>query len=260
MNSAELDALVERIGDEILARLGPASSQTFPALPSGDWPRPAGGYAQAIEWAIVEPTPAPAEVSSACVEAVEMGLAAVWVPVSAAARAVGALAGSKTVAGAVVDFPSGAASTPGRLTDLETALRLGAGAAAVTLNSGRIRAGDWDGLHAELAACAASCRSAEAGLAVILSPDGLSADEFVRAGAVARLAGVTAVRVFSSEAGTLIRAVAALAGALGGESELGAVLPSGAQSFAAAAACVSAGARRAVATRPAVVLAGAPAG
>ena len=258
MNSAELDALVERIGDEIFARLGPASPPAFPALPPGDWPRPASGYAQAIEGALVEPAPTPAEVSSACAEAVELGLAAVWVPVSAAARAVATLAGSKTVAAAVVDFPAGAASTPARLADLETALRLGAGAAAVTLNTGRMRAGDWDGLHAELAACAALCRSAEAGLAVLLSPDGLGEDEIVRAGAAARLAGVAAIRVFSSDAGALVRALAALTGAMGGESELGAVLPPGAQSFAAAAACVPAGARRVVATRPAAVLAGAP--
>ena len=265
MNAAEIEALVEQVGDEILGRLGlPASALAEAGLareaPASAWPLPEGGYASALELVYGAPQASATEVSETCRRARQAALAVVWAPVSLIPVAVSALSGAPTRAGALIDFPHGAASTGARLADLEIALRLGAELVNLILGAGRARSGEPDVIQAEVRAAAALCAGAGVPLAVTLEADLLSEQDLARAAAAALAGGADALccstgrhgHVFASPRWiTLLReiaggrAVVIAAGRIGG--------------FGHAAALISAGADRIAADDPWAILAQAPA-
>jgi deoxyribose-phosphate aldolase len=262
MTPAEIEALVEQIGEEILGRLGlPASALNGiapPRLASAEaWSRPKGGYASAVEWVFAAPEASAAEVCEACVRAGAARLPVVWTPISLTAHAVAALGGSPTRAGALVDFPFGAASTAARLADVETALRLGADVVNLTLGGGRARSLDADVLKAEVRAAAGLCSGAA--LAVTLEAELLTDEELARAASASLEGGADALctgtgacgRAFASD-----RAVAILRGATGAK---GVVIAGGRiAGFPHAAALIAAGADRIAVEDSLALLAGAP--
>lgn len=265
MTPAEIEALVEQVGDEILGRLGlPRAALTAPAsapqAPAAAWARPAGGYAAAVELLCAAPEVSQSDIRQSCGRAAKALLPAVWTQTSLLAEAVSALAGCGVRAGALVDYPGGMSSTPARLTDLETALRLGAEMVNMACGAGRVRSMEPDVLRAEVRAAAALCREAGAPLAVTLEPALLSEEELVRAAAAALAGGADALcsasgrlsREYASD-----RAIALLREVAGAR----AVVVAGGRiaGFEHAAALIAAGADRIATDDPWAILEAAPA-
>ena len=263
MSPAEIEALVEQVGEEILGRLGvPASALNgaaiAPQAPASAWPRPAQGYASALEWVCGAPDATTMHVRTVCEQARAAKIPVVWVPVRLVAAAVAALGPGATSAGALVDYPDGASSTAARLADVETALRLGAGMVNLTLGAGRVREADADVLRAEIRAAAEICAGAP--LAVTLEAELLSAEELERAAAAALAGGADALCCGTGRQGHAYasdQTVATLRKTAGG----GAVVIAGGRiaGFGHAAALIAAGADRIAADDPVALLSAAPA-
>ncbi len=261
MSPAEIEELVEQVGDEILDRLGlpspaPASSPAPTRASASAWPRPAEGYASALELVCASPRQSADDVAAACRRAADAGAPVVWAPVSRAAVCGAALAGAPTSAGALIDHPFGAASTPARLADIEVALRLGVDLVNLTLNSGNLAA-----IEGEIHAAAALCSSAHCALAVTLDSSTLSEEQLAGAAVAAVGAGADAVCCASgalSDDYSSATCLAALHAALGGRAAL--VAGGRIAGFPHAAALIAAGADRIALADPWSLLQAAPAG
>jgi deoxyribose-phosphate aldolase len=258
MTSAEIEALVEQVGDEILGRLGltaTALEAVRPALQAAPsaWPRPQGGYASSVELVCASPDATAADVRSLCLRASKGGLPVAWTSASVIATAVSALTGSPTRAGALIDFPSGNSSTPARLADIENALRLGADMINLTLGAGRARV-EAEVLQAEIRAAATLCADAGAPLAVTLEAPILSEKDLASAAAAVLAAGADALcssagagsHAFASDRSiALLREVAGSTPVVAGGRIAG---------FAHAAALIAAGADRIALADPFAIL------
>jgi deoxyribose-phosphate aldolase len=264
MNPAEIEALVEQVGDEILGRLKLPGTvlQTLGAVPQASpnvWPRPEGGYASCLELVCASADATASDVRRGCERAREAGIPVVWTPTSLLPAAVAELSSSEARAGALIDFPGGASSTPARLADIETALRLGAAIINLTLGAGRSRA-EADVLEAELRAAVSLCRDAGAPLAVTLEEALLPEADLRRAAAAALAAGADAICTSTgafSHAFASDSAVASLRQAAGSGAV---VIAAGAiAGFGHAAALAAAGADRIATDDPWAVLDAAPA-
>jgi deoxyribose-phosphate aldolase len=264
MSPAEIEALVAQVGDEILGRLGLSQSdlerrEAPPEAPATAWSRPRSGYGSAIELICGAPELTASEVAEACRRACSSGLPVVWTPSSSTAVAVAQLEGSTTRAGALIDFPGGSSSTPTRLADVETTLRLGAELVNLTVSAGRARSAP-DSLSTEVGAAAELCVGAGAALAVTLEADHLSDEDLVRAAAAALEGGADAL---CSSTGRLSHAFAsdrAIAFLRETVKDRAVVVAGGRiASFGHAAALISAGADRVAVEGPWALLDGAPA-
>ena len=261
MDPSEMDALVERIGDEILARLGrlPVVPSASPAaLGAVSWPRPAGGHAARLEACATGLSMSAGAVEQLCVQAAALGLRALWTAASWTPRALRALAGSKVRLGATVGFPWGDAPPAAKRAEAEIALSNGAVELLTTLDAGAWRSGEWDRVYADLRGVCDVAAGARAPVAVAIAAAPLDEAALLKAAIAAKLAGATAVYVAGWSSGRRLEParLRRLHEAIGDDLALG--VWDEADHFGAAAAWVAAGADRLASRDPAAVLAGAP--
>ncbi len=260
MKEQEIDALVARVGDEILARLGSGHgpgyglshgpvSASEPAPVEG-WESPSTPLEKRLDLDLTAPEATADEVGLQSAQASAAGLRAVWTCSSTAPAAERALRGSATRLGVVVGFPHGSAATPAKVAEAETAVRLGACEVETLIQLAAARADDWDAVFADLNAVAGVVLAAGRTFAVALEPALLDPARLVRAAVVSHLAGARAVRVSTGynthqapRAETAPEAITRLRSALSDEV---AVVAGGVRSFGLLTRALRAGAARAV--------------
>lgn len=255
MSPQEMDALVERIGDEILARVGGPKA---PSAAASAWPRPQRGYASVIEAMALGSGVTAGSLDATCAAASALGLRAVWTASSWTPRAYRLLTGGSVRIGAAVGFPHGDATPAAKRADAETALMAGAEELLTTLNAGAWLSGERDRAWVDLLAVCELARSAGAPVTAALDAASLDGPQLVRAAIAARLAGASAIQLSGWPAGGSPRPeqVRLLADAVGEDLIVGAA--GSVTTFATAAAYAAAGAARVAACDAAAVLAGAP--
>ncbi len=237
MSPREMDALVERIGDEILARLQAAPSVTVepdsasPAV----WPRPPGGYAAALETAALGPGLTARAVDAACAQALELGVRAVWTAASWTPRAYCRLSSGAVCIGAAVGYPFGDSTPVAKRAEAETALTAGAAELLTVFNTGAWLSGERERAYVDLlAVCGLG-----APVTAVLDAALLSDNELVRAAIAANLAGAQTVQCgagYSSHGSLEFRKVRLVADAVGEERIVAA---GGVSGFAHAAGCAA---------------------
>jgi deoxyribose-phosphate aldolase len=207
LDAAELDRLVEQIGEEILARTSHAAS--LPAQGEGlDVPKAkeivkAGAcrlsacdtvsaidpnIAGLIDHTLLRADATRDDITKICREARKYNFASVcinpyWVPLAAAE-----LAGSPVKVCTVVGFPLGATSTEAKVAETEAALRVGAQEIDMVQNVGALRSGDHDAVKSDIAAVVEAAHRAGAIVKVILETALLDDNQKVMASVLAKMA------------------------------------------------------------------------
>lgn len=264
-NAQEMDALVERIGDEILTRVQDAPALSGDAGKAPSWAPPQGGYAAALDVMAVGPALTAAALDELCAEAAAAGARAVWTASSWVPRTHRRLAGSGVKAGAVLNFPYGDAAPAAKRSEAETALLAGAAELWTCLHAGAWLSGEVDRAYADMAAVCELGAQAQAAVTVALDAALLRDSELLRAAVAAKLVGASAVHLTAGRAAALGPAgqgasdpagLARLHAGLGGDLPLAAGME--VSTFPQASRLASAGAVRIGVVSPAAVLSGAP--
>jgi len=246
MTASDLDELVRRIGDELLAQLGVEGAQA-PVRPAcgceaglngasaslrvnghgaegespvvcPDWRPPKEGIAGLIDHTLLDPAASESGIVRLCGEARRYGFRTVCVQPTWVARAVRELQGAKTGVTAVIGFPHGAAVTPVKRYEAEQALKLGACELDMAANIGALKSGKLDLAASDIRCVAETAHSAGAALKVILEMGLLSEEEKVTGCVLARIAGADFVKTSTGFAGSADpRDVALMHRVVGGE-------------------------------------------
>lgn len=222
MDAAELDRLVEQIGEEILARC-------LAARPQSADQREASGLvcdscakscdticehkaqeivkagacrvslgeagavtdpsiARLIDHTLLKADATRDDILKVCREARQYNFASVcinpyWVPLVAAE-----LAGTAVKVCTVIGFPLGATSTEAKVAETEAALRVGAQEIDMVQNIGALRSGEHDAVKADIAAVVEAAHRAGALVKVILETAYLDDNQKVMASVLAKMA------------------------------------------------------------------------
>jgi len=183
---AELDRLVEQIGQDILAR---ASRPADPAPKSeGQHIPDVQQIAGLIDHTLLRADATREDIVKLCREARQYNFASVcinpyWVPLAAAE-----LAASPVKVCTVVGFPLGATSTEAKVAETEAALRVGAQEIDMVQNIGALRDGDYLAVKSDIAAVVAAAHRAGAIVKVILETALLDDHQKVAASVLAKMA------------------------------------------------------------------------
>ena len=196
--------------------------------------------ASRIDHTLLKPEATDEQVAALCAEAEELGVYAVCV--SPSRLPVRPLHG--VVVCAVVGFPSGAHPTTVKAAEAEQAVRDGAREVDMVVDLGRVKAGDWDAVEADVAAvCAAS--GGDTLVKVILETAALTRGEVVEACRASERGGAQYVKTstgFHPTGGATVEAVRLMAETVGGR--LGVKASGGIRDTATALAMLDAGATR----------------
>jgi deoxyribose-phosphate aldolase len=190
-----------------------------------------------------EAAPAPDEVVALCLDAVELGVAAVCVSPTLVATAVRAVAGQLPVA-SVAGFPSGAHPAEVKAAEAARAVDDGAAEVDVVMDLGAARAGHWSTVEAGIASVR---RAVPAPTVLKVIVESALWDEVAlrSACAVAEAAGADYVKTstgFHPAGGATVGAVEVMAAAVGGR--LGVKASGGIRDAATACSMIDAGATR----------------
>jgi deoxyribose-phosphate aldolase len=190
LDAADLDRLVEQIGEEILARTSsPASIAASDTLTGID-----PSIAALIDHTLLRADATRDDIIKVCREARKYNFASVcinpyWVPLVAAE-----LAGCPVKVCTVVGFPLGATSTEAKVAETEAALRVGAQEIDMVQNVGALRGGDYDAVRSDIAAVVGVAHRAGAIVKVILETALLDDNQKVMASTLAKMAGADFVK------------------------------------------------------------------
>jgi deoxyribose-phosphate aldolase len=196
--------------------------------------------ASRIDHTLLRPEATQAQVEALCAEAEELGVYAVCV--SPSRLPLRPLHGVAVCT--VVGFPSGAHPTAVKAAEAEQAARLGAQEVDMVVDLGRVKAGDWGAVEADVAAVA-EASGPDALLKVILETAALTRDEIVQACRASERGGAQYVKTstgFHPAGGASVEAVRLLAGTVGGR--LGVKASGGIRDTATALSMLEAGATR----------------
>ncbi len=105
-----------------------------------------------IDHAVLQPTQTDDDLRAACRLCVEVGVASVCVKPSMVPLASELLAGSPVAPSTVIGFPHGGTSTGAKVRETEIACRDGAREVDMVVNLGRVLAGDWSFVLADIRA------------------------------------------------------------------------------------------------------------
>jgi deoxyribose-phosphate aldolase len=144
----------------------------------------------------------------------------------------------------VVGFPSGAHATSVKAAETEQAVRDGAQEIDMVVDLGRVKAGDWDAVEADVAAVVAAS-GADALVKVILESAALTRAELVEACRASERGGAQYVKTstgFHPSGGATVEAVRVMSETVGGR--LGVKASGGIRDTATALAMLDAGATR----------------
>jgi len=198
MNQLEIEALVERVGDELLSQLGLASRPSVSpsseigcacvhdksaatALP--------GNSLKRVELSVLAPETDVAAIDAACARAVAKGLYGVCVPMGLVPRAARMLEGKTQRVCGAVDIPHGASVAGVKLAGVEATFMLGADEAELMIHAGSLRDGRLDEIFAEISGAAKLAAAAGRSLLIAIDPGLLTEEHLVRAAAMAAVAG-----------------------------------------------------------------------
>ncbi|HET8546805.1 MAG TPA: deoxyribose-phosphate aldolase [Bryobacteraceae bacterium] len=196
MDAAELDRLVEQIGEEILARVGTA--RTVRAFAAAPRPAPAKPYdatlAAMIDHTLLRANATRDDILRLCSEARRYNFASVcvnsyWVPLVAKE-----LSGSPVRVCAVAGFPLGAMSTEGKRAETEAAIRVGAHEIDMVINIGALKSGDFEAAKLDIQAIVDVSHRNKAIVKVILETALLDDNQKVVACTLAKVANADFVK------------------------------------------------------------------
>jgi deoxyribose-phosphate aldolase len=203
----ELDRLVAEIGEQLLARMGPAA----PAA------RIDTGIAALIDHTMLKPEATRDDIVRICREARQYRFASVcvnpyWVPLVRAE-----LAGSAVKVCTVVGFPLGATSTEAKVAETAAAVRVGAAEIDMVINIGALRSGDRDAVRQDIRRVVETAHEAGAIVKVILETALLDDAQKAAACKLAQQAGADFVKTSTgfSTAGATAHDVALMRGVVG---------------------------------------------
>lgn len=197
--------------------------------------------AACIDHTLLSPTATSADVAALCGEAVELSVAAVCVSPSRLPLPVSI--GSLSIA-TVCGFPSGSHQPDAKAAEAARSVDLGANEIDMVLDLGQVKAADWSGVEARVAAVRAAVPTPIV-LKVIIEAGALTDDEIIRCCQAAESAGADYVKTstgFHPSGGASLEAVRLMADTVGGR--LGVKASGGISSAETAVAMIEAGATR----------------
>jgi deoxyribose-phosphate aldolase len=195
-----------------------------------------------IDHTLLRPEATAADVAGLCAEATELGVAAVCV--SPSMLPITAPLGDGIAVASVIGFPSGAHHRETKAAEAAAAAEDGATELDMVINLGLVKAADWAGVGADIAAVRAAA-PAPTVLKVIIESAVLGDDEIVAACRAAEAAGADYVKTstgFHPAGGASEAAVRLMAETVGGR--LGVKASGGIRDAATATAMLAAGATR----------------
>lgn len=148
--------------------------------------------ARFIDHSLLSPTATAEDIDILCAEALEFGFAGVCVNAAHIEQVAKRLAGSDTVAVAVVGFPLGATTTEAKVFEAREAARRGAGEIDAVVALGLLKARDYRGFFEDLAAVVRAVDRIP--VKAILEMGALSPEEKIAACALAQAAGAQFVK------------------------------------------------------------------
>jgi deoxyribose-phosphate aldolase len=272
MNEKELEALVEQITQEVLARANGRPTTAMRCaecrdqqcalvcpdevrrlihagagrITLGTSPREqvAHDIARLIDHTALKPETTEAQIRKLCEEALQFGFASVcvnphWVPLCAEL-----LQGSDVLVCTVVGFPLGATTTATKVFETKEACSNGAQEVDMVLNVGALKSGDLDTVHDDIRAVADAAHEHGARLKVIFENALLTDDEKVQAAMLSRMAGADYVKTSTgfSKSGATVDDVALMRQVV--DSGLGVKAAGGVGGFRDSLAMIEAGATR----------------
>lgn len=274
MEPEALEELARRVVAAYLASMGSVSGSSgasgpSPADGSGDLDgaRRSSGPVQGgvggrgkplsryVDHTLLRPTATAAEIDQLCREARQHGFAAVCVNPMWVERAAAELAGSDVAVATVIGFPLGASTSRIKALEAEDAIARGATELDMVAPIGRIKAGDWTAVEADVRGVVRAT-AGRAAVKVILETAALEPMEMVRAAMHCREAGAQFVKTstgFHPAGGATPEAVALLRLAVG--PTMGVKASGGIRSCEDALRMIAAGATR-IGTSSGVELAG----
>ena len=204
MNQPEIDALVERIGDELLSQLGLArkaatsSSNGVGCACSHQEASPApaaltGDALKRVDLEALAPETDVAAIDAACARAVAKGLRGVCVPMGLVPRAARVLEGKAQRVCGAVDVPHGASIASLKIAGVEAVYMLGADEAELMIHTGSLRDGRLDEIFAEISGAAKLAAAAGRWLTIAVDAPLLNEEQLIRAAAMAAVAGAHCV-------------------------------------------------------------------
>lgn len=110
------------------------------------------------------------------------------------AMAARAFAGTDIKVATVVAFPFGALTPENKAAEVESAIKLGAGAIDIVTNIGALKSADWDLSYRDMASCAEAAHKHGIEIKVILECCYLTRDEIVKGCQIAQKAGLDYVK------------------------------------------------------------------
>src|SRR5579864_2585190 len=138
-----------------------------------------------IDHSLLHPTMTDRELDEGCRIAAQYQVASVCIKPYAVKRAVGQLAGSGVLVGAVIGFPHGNSATEAKRYETELACEDGAAEIDMVINIGKAFSGDWDYVERDVKTVCDAAHERRAKVKVIFENDylskggaGLSGDEF----------------------------------------------------------------------------------
>jgi len=194
-----------------------------------------------IDHTLLKPEATAAEVEALCIEATDLGVAAICVSPSHLPITIGL--GPNIGIATVIGFPSGAHQPAVKAHEAEVALDAGATELDMVLNLGLAKAGEWRAVEDDIGAVRAAAPGGL--LKVILETAALTDDEIVAACGAAQAAGADFVKTstgFHPTGGATEAAVRLMARTVDGR--LGVKASGGIRDAATALAMVKAGATR----------------
>lgn len=181
------------------------------------------------------------EIKAICDDGVKYGCASVCIPASYVKRAAEYVDGKIAIC-TVIGFPNGYNSTETKVFETEDAIRGGADEIDMVISLGLVKAGDWDGVLAEIKAVKASCRGRI--LKVIVEACQLTREEKVKVCQIVTLAGADFIKTSTgfSTGGATVEDVALFRANIGPDVRIKAA--GGIRTFEQAQAMLDAGADR----------------
>ncbi len=208
-----------------------------------------------IDHTLLKPEATPGEVSALCDQAQRLRVCAVCISPTMVELAAGRLRDSPVKVAAVIGFPSGAHRSESKADEAARAAADGVDEADMVIDLGLAKAGDWDGVQADIAAVREALVGGQI-LKVILETAVLTPAEIVSGCHAAERAGADFVKTstgFHPAGGATIEAVQTMAATVG--QRLGIKAAGGIRDARTAFALIDAGATRLGLSGTAAVLA-----
>lgn len=204
----------------------------------------AAQLAARIDHTLLKPDATESQIRQLCAEAQQYGFAAVCVNPTWVALCAELLSGGPVKVCTVIGFPLGATLTEVKAFEAAQAARLGAHEVDMVLNIGRLKAGQWADVHADIAAVAEAAHAGAALLKVIIETALLTDDEKVAACVLAQYAHADFVKTSTGfgGGGATVGDVRLMRTVVG--EEMGVKASGGIRTAADALALVAAGATR----------------